>query len=64
MELINSSLVDGDTAPDLCALAVPADLGPVDFAVNKNPDLEESMEGHGLDSASSTGLSSLNPRVR
>ena len=64
MELISTSFVDGDTVSDLCALAVPADPSPVEFAVNKNPDLEESTEGHVLDSASVTGRSSLNPRVR
>jgi Raf kinase inhibitor-like YbhB/YbcL family protein len=42
MELISTSFVDGDTMPDVCALAVPADPGPVEFAGNKNPGLSWS----------------------
>jgi Raf kinase inhibitor-like YbhB/YbcL family protein len=42
MELISTSFLDGDTMPDVCALAVPADPGPVEFAGNKNPDLSWS----------------------
>jgi phosphatidylethanolamine-binding protein (PEBP) family uncharacterized protein len=77
MELISTSFFDGDTVSDFCALVVPADPGPVGFAVHAadvdeldlgpgptRADLEESTEGHVLDSASVTGLSSLNPRVR
>ncbi len=77
MESISTSFVDGDTVPDVCALAVPADSGPVDFAVHAldvdvfdlapgftRADLEESMEDHVLDSASITGLYALNPRLR
>jgi hypothetical protein len=76
MESISTSFVDGDTVPDVCALAVPADPG-VEFAVHAldvdaldlapgftRADLEESMEDHVLDSASITGLYALNPRLR
>jgi Raf kinase inhibitor-like YbhB/YbcL family protein len=42
MELISTSFVDGDTMPDACALAVPADPGPVEFAGNRNPELSWS----------------------
>jgi Raf kinase inhibitor-like YbhB/YbcL family protein len=42
MELMSTSFVDGDTVPDSCALAVPADPGPVEFAGNMNPDLSWS----------------------
>lgn len=39
MELFSTSFVEGGKVPTRCALAVPADPGPVEFAGNKNPHL-------------------------
>ncbi len=42
MELFSTSFTDGEKVPPRCALAVPADPGPVEFAGNKNPHLSWS----------------------
>jgi Raf kinase inhibitor-like YbhB/YbcL family protein len=42
MELFSTSFVDGGKVPTSCALAVPADPGPVEFAGNRNPNLSWS----------------------
>jgi Raf kinase inhibitor-like YbhB/YbcL family protein len=42
VELFSTSFIDGDKIPVRCALAVPADPGPVKFSDNVNPDLSWS----------------------
>jgi hypothetical protein len=42
MELLSTSFIDGGKVPTVCALAVPADPGPVAFAGNRNPNLSWS----------------------
>ncbi|MEN8238174.1 MAG: YbhB/YbcL family Raf kinase inhibitor-like protein [Actinomycetota bacterium] len=42
MDLFSTSFVDGGKVPTRCALAIPADPGPVEFAGNKNPNLSWS----------------------
>jgi Raf kinase inhibitor-like YbhB/YbcL family protein len=42
MKLSSTSFVDGGKVPTICALAVPADPGPVEFAENRNPNLSWS----------------------
>jgi Raf kinase inhibitor-like YbhB/YbcL family protein len=42
MELSSTSFVDGGKIPAACALAIPADPGPVEFAGNRNPNLSWS----------------------
>jgi len=39
MELFSTSFVDGGKVPTACALAIPADPGPVEFSDNRNPHL-------------------------
>jgi len=42
VELFSTSFVDGGKVPTACALAIPADPGPVEFAGNRNPNLSWS----------------------
>jgi hypothetical protein len=42
MELFSTSFVDGGKVQPRCALAIPADPGPVEFAGNRNPHLSWS----------------------
>jgi Raf kinase inhibitor-like YbhB/YbcL family protein len=39
MQLVSSTIVDGGSTPQACALAIHAEPGPVTFAGNRNPHL-------------------------